>query len=337
MSEQTRKGVFLTLSMALLASGSALLYRQQMLPPASRAEHRNGEEPLSVRRIPEAKTEGQSPFPAQSIERHVFSQHGREVFSLVVARYQDHDGMQQSAVLFPQDAQGIASSPTGLRHEIWQSAAHAISRKAPEDALFLSWWDDGQRIHYLSGREAWLQKPALKTFANPVWKALQESLPAATDEESARLSQMARWLTMDCDRAIAEIAAHFGAARPVYLLVNDDLLLHLAELSAYGGASLALNSMTIPAGNDLHGAIARVKRWANEAGDGNYLAQKEGSYYRVWATPDPKVKNTLLVRLLPFVDSLKKLPEGVSLVYQSHWGGFLSVYKVGIIRDARLE
>jgi len=325
MSEKTRKALLLLLSIVLLATGGTMLYRQGAFSPAMQAD---GGEQLAVRHASAAQTGAPGRFPAQSVERYIFSQDGKDLFDLLLARYQDNEGMQQGAVLFPKDAQEIASSPTGLRHDVWQSAAEIIARKAPEDALFLSWWDDGQRIRYLSGKAPWLQRPAMQTFVNPVWKALKDNLPAASAEEGARLTQMARWLTMDSDKAIAEIAAHFGASRPVYLLVNNDLLLHLAELAAYGGAPLALDAKNIPAGNDLHGDIAQVKRWANETGEGNYLAQKEGNYYRVWSTPDAKAKNSLLVRLLPFVDSLKQLPAGVSLVYQSHWGGFLSVYKV---------
>jgi hydroxylamine oxidation protein HaoB len=328
MSEKIRKGLLLMLSIVLLTTGGTILYRQLGSPSAVKTEGGKGSDRLTVRHTPEAPADVQGRFPAQSVERHVFSQGGREIFDLLVARYQDDEGIQQSAVLFPKDAQKIASTPTGLRHDIWHAAADIIVRKAPEDSLFLSWWDDGQRIRFLSGKESWLRNPSPKTFVNPVWNALKDSLPAASDEESARLTQMARWLTLDSDKAIAEIAANFGTSRPVYLLVNNDLLLHLAELSAYGGTPLRLDSKNIPAGNDLHGDIARVKRWANETGDGNYLAQKEGTYYRVWSTRDEKVKNTLLVRLLPFVESLKKMPEGVSLVYQSHWGGFLSIYKV---------
>ncbi|MGZ8215500.1 MAG: hydroxylamine oxidation protein HaoB [Methylosarcina sp.] len=319
----------MTISIALLATGGAILYRELLSPPAVRTNGIKAGEQLSVRHAPEPKDGGQGRFPVQSVERYTFSQGTEDIFNLLVTRYKDNQGIQQSAVLFPKDTQEIASSPTGVRHDIWQTAVDVISRKAPEDALFLSWWDDGQRIHYLSGKESWLRKPSLKTFSNPVWKALRDRLRMASNEESPRLEQMARWLTMDSEKALAEIAAHFGPSRPVYLLIDNDLLLHLAEFTAYGGTSLSLDAKNIPAGNDLHGDIARVKRWANEAGDGNYLAQKENTYYRVWTTRDKKVKNTLLVRLLPFVDSLKKLPEGVSLVYQSHWGGFLSVYQIG--------
>lgn len=315
-------------SVVLLATGGTILYRQLLLSPAITTEDPKNGDRLSVRHAPEPQGGVRGHFPAQSIERYTFSQEDRNLFDLLVAQYQDGAGIQHQAVLFPRDAEAIASSPTGLRHDIWQSAADVMARKAPEDALFLSWWDDGQRIHFLSGKEAWLRKPADKTFVGPVWKALKDVLPAASDEESARLAQMARWLTMDSEKALAEIAAYFGTSRPVYLLVNNDLLLRLAELAAYGGTPLSLNSKNIPAGDDLHGDIGRVKRWAHEEGDGSYLAQKEGAYYRVWSTPDAKAKNTLLVRLLPFVDSLKKLPEGVTLVYQSHWGGFLAVYRI---------
>jgi len=319
----------MTISIVLLATGGTILYRQLQTSPVVKADGANRGDQLNVRHAPEPSAAVQGRFPAQSVERYTFSQDGKDLFSLLVARYQDGAGPPESAVLFPKDAQEIASSPTGLRHAVWQSATDVIADKAPEDALFLSWWDDGQRIRYLSGKEAWLRKPSDKTFSNPVWKALKDDLPtAASEEEAAHLSQMARWLTMDSEKALAEIAAHFGSSRPVYLLVDNDLLLHLAEFTAYGGTPLSLDSKNIPAGNDLHGDIARVKRWANEEGDGNYLAQKEDNYYRVWSTPDAKAKNALLVRLLPFVDSLKKLPEGVSLVYQSHWGGFLSVYKI---------
>lgn len=328
MSQTIWKGLLLLTSVVLLVTGGTILYRQLLLSSEITAEDTKNGDRLSVRHAPEPQGGIRGYFPPQSIERYTFSQEGKNLFDLLVAQYQDGSGIQHQAVLFPRDAEAIASSPTGLRHDIWQTAADVIARKAPEGALFLSWWDDGQRIHFLGGKDAWLSKPGDKTFVGPVWAALKDTLPAASPEESARLAQMARWLTMDSEKALSEIAAHFGTSRPIYLLVNNDLLLHLAELTAYGGTPLPFNSKNIPAGDDLHGDIGRVKRWAQEEGDGSYLAQKEGTYYRVWSTPDANAKNTLLVRLLPFVDSLKKLPDGVSLVYQSHWGGFLAVYRI---------
>jgi hydroxylamine oxidation protein HaoB len=101
-------------------------------------------------------------------------------------------------------------------------------------------------------------------------------------------------------------------------------------MTDYGGTPLPLISRTVPAHDNLHSDIAQIKEWASEQGEGNYLVQKEGLNYHLWLTPRSSgmEKRSLLVRLLPFVDSLKKLPDGVHLVYQSNWGGFLSVYKI---------
>lgn len=291
-----------------------------------------GAERLGVTSAPEKQTGIVGHFPADSIERYSFRYDGKEAFDLLVARYRDGDGAERTAVLFPRgEKESLFSvSPSGLRHDVWQAAAKAISSKAPENALFLSWWDDGQRIHFLSGREAWLRAPSEQSFINPVWKAMRQKLQEASAEERERLVKMARWLTLDAGKALAEMGEYFGKSRPVYLLVTNDLLLRLSEIAAYGGASPPLASKRFPAGENLHGDIAQVKRWANEEGDGNYLVQKEGGYYRAFRPAQGEAKNTLLVRLLPFIDSLKKPPERVSLVYRSRWGAFLSVYKIDL-------
>jgi len=129
---------------------------------------------------------------------------------------------------------------------------------------------------------------------------------------------------------LAEIRSTFGSQRPIYFVVNNDLLMRVREMEDYGGTPLLFNTIALQARDDLHGDINQIRRWANEEGDGNYLVQKEGSYYRAWTTPknSDAEDNTLLARLLPFVDSLKKLPENVDLVYQSRWGGYLSIYKI---------
>jgi hydroxylamine oxidation protein HaoB len=108
--------------------------------------------------------------------------------------------------------------------------------------------------------------------------------------------------------------------------------MRLGEMIDYGGTPLSLNSKTVPAHDNLHGDIAQIKQWAYEEGDGNYLVQKEGLTYHLWGIPklSGAEKNSLIVRLLPFVDSLKKLPDGVQLVYQSNWGGYLSIYKIDL-------
>lgn len=318
-----KKTLLLLCSGVLLVSGGTLLYKSVFLA---------GQSALSVKQsAEEPPLQPAGAFSTLSLNRFQFSDDGKDLFSLLVAHYQDMQQLPRSAILFPVDPpsqSNALASPTGLRHQYWAEATSAIINNAPKDALILSWWDDGQRVHFLSGLNAWLNKPAAATFAGEVWQALQPQLSLASSEEIPCLSKMAAWLTMDSDKALAEIAAHFSKSQPIYLLVSNDLLLRQGELAAYGGSVLSFNANNIPAGEDLHGDIAQVKRWAAETGEGNYLVQKEGQYYRVWTPVNAATKNALLVRLLPFVESLKQLPKGVELVYQSGGGGYLSIYKL---------
>jgi hypothetical protein len=42
---------------------------------------------------------------------------------------------------------------------------------------------------------------------------------------------MASWLTMDTEKALAEMHHFFGASQPIYLLITNDLLMRLAEIA----------------------------------------------------------------------------------------------------------
>jgi hydroxylamine oxidation protein HaoB len=48
---------------------------------------------------------------------------------------------------------------------------------------------------------------------------------------------------------------------------------------------------------------------------------------RAWRITREEGTKTLLARLLPFTTSLAKPLDKLSLVYQSPWGGYLSVYE----------
>lgn len=176
------------------------------------------------------------------------------------------------------------------------------------------------------------QQAGRRNFHQSRVEKYESQLLLASDSERGQLANMAHWLTMGSDKALVEMRKFFGTSRPIYLLVTNDLLMRLGEMVDYGGTPLAFSSKTVPAHDNLHGDIAQIKQWAYEEGGGNYLVQKEGLHYHVWATPKASVteNKSLLVRLLPFVDSLKKLPEHVKLVYQSHWGGYLSIYKIDL-------
>ncbi len=333
MDWPVKKALLSLLCGALLFTGSAMLFQQIRVAVVDGVEDsQTNPPPLKFTLLQGQASDLQGAFSVDSVDDYTIERDGRDAFSLLLAHYKDRQGREHRAVLFPKNKQteSVLPSATGLRQSIWQEAANAISRNTPQDALILSWWDDGQRVHFLSGRDAWISKPAAQTFVSPVWKHLQDNLLGASESERERLSTMARWLTMDSDKALAEMRQMFGASRPIYLLVTNDLLMRLGEMVDYGGAPLGFASKTFQAHDNLHGDIAQIKQWAVEEGDSNYLVQKEGLNYHVWATTKGSTaeKNTLIVRLLPFVDSLKKLPENVKLVYQSNWGAYLSIYRV---------
>lgn len=324
-----RTQVYLLLtSSVFLIIGSMLLFKPELL--SSLWRHWQTKTPeLQVTRTPATPPLPTGKFVAQRLEQLQFSENHKTIFSLLLAHYLDQQNLPRSAILFPAaSAEQALTSPTSIRQSIWQEAAQAISQHAAADALLLSWWDDGQRIHFLTGFEPWLSKPAEATFTGTIWPALRADLSLATAAESQRLQQMAGWLTMEAEQALSAMSAQLAQSRPVYLVLTNDLLLRLSELAAYGGSDLAFTSKHIPSGKDLHADIAQVQRWAEETGAGNYLVQKEGQYYRVWTPANPQTKQSLLVRLLPFVDSLKQLPKGVERVYQSGNGGYLSIYRV---------
>lgn len=329
----TIKNSFLTvISIALLITGSALLIPSLKHIFLNKGEFSQTGSSLNVALLQGQASDLQGAFTVGSVDNYVIQRNGKDAFSLLLAHYKDDRNQERRALMYPKNKQeaAVLTSPTDIRQSIWEEAASSIKQNTTNDTRILSWWDDGQRIHFLSGRETWISRPSEATFKTPVWQQLQDHFLLADGEQKSRLSQMARWLTMDSDKALDEIRQAFGPAQPIYLLVTNDLLLRQGELTDYGATPLTFNSTTFPAHDNLHGDIAKIREWAAENGEGNYLVQKEGSGYRVWATPkeSDSAKRSLLVRLLPFVDSLKQLPNGVQLVYQSHWGGYMSIYRL---------
>jgi hydroxylamine oxidation protein HaoB len=323
--------LLLIFSSVLLVTGSTLLWRQ-VKPPAQNAAITPDANAIVVNQTKVQSDDLTAAFTADSVMRLGFQQSGKEIFNLLLAAYRDSNKEARNVLLYPKNPQESIMLPTpmGQRQNVWQLAAETIKQKAPKNALFLSWWDDSQRIHFLTGRETWLSKPGLPTFNSALWKNLQPSLLQASEQEQVSLQQMARWLTMDNELAIKEISKHFGTTKPIYLLVNNDLLMRLAEFVDYGGTRLVIHSKMVSVSDNLHNDISRIKRLAQEEGDGNYLVQKEGLAYHLWIIPKgtQAEKNSLLVRLLPFVDSLKQLPPNLSPTYLSAWGNYLSIYQL---------
>lgn len=259
-------------------------------------------------------------FPIERLSRYRIGRGEGGGVELNIAHYRD--GQPASAIVFPGQA-----GATELRHDLWQAAAWAIQNHADQDAVFLSWWDDGQRIRFLAGRKPWLSQPVAAAFPDARQQAFWQEAGGGFAEDPARLKQYARWLAMDADAALAEMDQALPKG-PVYWLVCLDDLARLNEIEALNGAKLPFEAKVFPAMDNIHGQISAVQRWAGEQGPGSYLVQQlSGGGARVWRITSEAGAKTLLARLLPFTTSLTKPLEQLSLVYQSPWGGYLSVYQ----------
>lgn len=265
--------------------------------------------------------------PAERLLRYQVSQGDRATLQLDVAEYLNAQKQPSRAIVF-RAPEGTGRNDAKLRHDLWQEAINAIREHSPADALFLSWWDNGQRISYGSGRETWSAAPSRALYRDSSERSLWNEVAGGYADDDATLRQLARWLAMDADQALADMQTRFRG-RPVYVLVCLDDLARLAEIEALlGGGNLTFEAGLFPAAENLHAQIAAVKRWAAEGGTGNYLVQQLSSGdTRAWRIATEQGANSLLARLLPFTSSLAKPLDRLHLVYQSAWGGYLSIYR----------
>jgi len=266
-------------------------------------------------------------FPAEKLTRYRIGREGAAV-ELNIAQYRDGQGQPASAIVFPAGDKTLANGESGLRHDLWQSAAEAIGQHTSQDALLIAWWDNGQRIRFMTGRKPWADQPVASAFPDKEQRQFWQQAGGGFSADETRLKQLARWLGMDADAALAEMAQALPKDQPVYWLVCLDDLARLGEIGALSGVKLPFEARIFPQAENIHGQIAEVKRWAEENGVGSYLVQQlPGGGARVWRVSTEAGTKTLLARLLPFTTSLAQPLPNLALVYQSAWGGYLSVYQ----------
>ncbi|MDD5034092.1 MAG: hydroxylamine oxidation protein HaoB [Methylococcaceae bacterium] len=297
-------------------------------------------EAVSYEKIAESNS-GEAGFPAiggrfspQRIVRYRIGREETGGVELNQAQYQDGQS-RRSAIVFPP-----ALGEGGLRHDLWKGAAEAILAHTEENALFVSWWDDAQRIHFLSGRNPWVEAPVAAAYPDRKQRDFWEKTGGGFAPDESKLKQLARWLSMDAQAALREMAQALPKGAPIYFLICLDDLARLGEIEALSGVHLPFDLRNFPQSGNVHSQIAEVKRWAGEKGPGSYLVQQlPQSGVRAWRIGTDEGARTLLARLLPFTSSLEKPLEGQPLVYQSGWGGYLSVYewrpREGIIEPLR--
>ena len=317
----------LILGLLLVSGGLAML-------PATRWWHRHFEPTFEVVEVKNQVTPEDlgfsSHFPAERLTRYRLGKAQDLDIPLSVIDYRNEENQLEKVTVYPETKPATAVRSANPRMSLWSKVAEAISKHASPDALYITWWDNAQRIHFLTGEATWPRRPAAESFAGLPLAAFWQEAAGGLAVDTAPVRQLAQWLTMDADLALQAIRSDPNLSRMPYLLACVDDLARLGEIERLSGVSIPLEVRYFPSGEDLHGQIKEVRRWASETGSGaNYLVQPVvGGGVRAWRVTRPEGSNLLLIRLLPFSKSLESPLEGLRLVYQSHWGAYISLYEV---------
>ncbi|MCG8325389.1 MAG: hypothetical protein MI673_07720 [Thiotrichales bacterium] len=275
-------------------------------------------------------------FPIREIKRYTIPIADGMEYRLDVAAYRSGSDVQNQAIVYlpaeTDDSGKVVDRKQQAAHyrfEKWHAASDAILRYTDKGALFVSFWDNAQRIHLYTGRENWVSLPEAAAYGSSREQSLWKDMAGGFDT-SGRMARFSQLLLMDLDEALLELRDLLPSGHSIYLLLSTDDLSHIQEIARMNGQGLPLETRLFPADSDLHNSISRVKEWAGEGeGTGSYLAQSVSERtIRVWRVTDPAFENSMLVRLLPFSTSHERPLAAVKLVYQSDWGGFISIYQL---------
>lgn len=209
----------------------------------------------------------------------------------------------------------------------------ALRYHISDNRLFITWWDNAQRIDLLSGAKTWVDAPLREAFDRS-HQDFWEHAGGGFGKQPESLKQLANWLLSDADHALRTIETTLDRSRDLFIVVTIDDLARLPEMRAVSGKPVPFETTVFPTDQDIHRLIARVKRWAREKGTGSYLVQHlAGSGVRVWRITTPAGERTLLARLLPFTSSLANPLAGLDLIHRSDWSAFLSIYRMDFSRS----
>lgn len=279
----------------VLALAGIVLLASMVWPGASRWEVAT--EPLP---LPE---DFAGHYPLASLTRWRVHDPGSDRrLTLHIARYHHGDGQSHQAIL---------PTPGSPAWQQWQELGKTLQTLEP-DAMILAWWDDGQRIDLLSGRECWVLQPPAQAFppkARDVWRLLSGGF----GDRKGKLVRLSKWLTGSPDTSLKAITQAIPD-RHLYLLVNSASLSRVDEIERLSGHPLPLELRIFPPTDDFHTQITAVRRWAQETGLG-YLPRKVPAGISAWrlTTSD----EPLLLRLLPFTSHPPGPLPGLSQVFQS--------------------
>ena len=273
-------------------------------------------------------------FEVDSIGTYRISAVENEFHDLTVVNYKDENGLTKSAIIYlpkTTDETNVTAGdkPSQFRHEKWLATSAAIKKYTEEQSLFVSYWDNAQRIHLFTGRETWINSPDKNAYSSKEQQMLWGSV-AGGFKCDGKLSKYSQYLLQNIETAIPALQKELPHGRDTYLLVTNDDLARIQEIAQLTGQGLPLETKLFPAVADLHNSISKVKEWAREDnGTGSYLIQPiSEKFNRVWRITNKTFEDTLLVRLLPFTSSLDKSYDKTKLVYQSDWSAYLSIYRL---------
>ena len=275
-------------------------------------------------------------YHVDTLEHYSLGQFDQGGLLIQVAHYTDARDKPYSAIVYEPAALANTTEITpletqlqALRQQAWNTAFNSIRQGSDQNSLFLTWWDNAQRVHLYTGRNTWAQAPLAEAFSSTEERALWHQLGGGFADNDEHLKQLARWLSMDAEQALDEIRTRIQQPE-YYFLVSMDDLVRLSEISALSGQTLPFETRLFSPGDNIHTLISGVKQWANEKGNGHYLVQKlPAGRVRAWRISRAEGENTLLARLLPFTASLANPLSGTELVYRSSdWSGYLSVHRI---------
>lgn len=212
--------------------------------------------------------------------------------------------------------------------------AAVIGRHAPKDALILSWWDTARQIKLLTGHDTlftshlneplmipvpWLeQSQAIQAYENQFWKS------KANQQEQEQFKRFSQALAAPAQDGIKQLRELIGTDREAYLIVH---VTDLYKLGLMYPDKIGVAYQNFPMTGNMHGMINQMKVQLKENDFDTYTLQSiSDEEIRVFFLSDAESSQTLLARLLPFVD--KKAPtelEAAQLIYQQ--GGYW-VYKL---------
>lgn len=275
-------------------------------------------------------------FPIQSLERFSISGPQDRKSEIFVAEYVADD-QKRRAIVYPSASQeaeektGALENKSGhqYRQAKWQMLFAAIEKHGKDSDRVITYWDNAQRLHLFTGRMAIPERPSKEAYSDAEPQSLWREIGGGFSQEE-HLTIFAQCLIGKMDDAKSCLSPLYTDAGDNYILISADDMAHVQEISRLIGQGLPLETRLFSTDSDLHGQIRQVREWAREGeGTGSYMVQPiDEDFVRAWRITDPGFEDSLLASLLPFTSAAEKELINLKLVFQSDWGGYLSLYQI---------